>query len=137
MKTHRITKTPIEENGVIVGYTRTVDLLDNDTVVDTVVSTENISHTQRGKENRQDRESRVDNLVAQLPVFGLSIADLEKVFLEFKGEFFSYIWLGTDTFKNAITNYNTPGDVLTILDTVANQENQYTIRMSILHELNK
>lgn len=86
---------------------------------------------------RKTRENRIDNLVAQLPVFGLQLSDLEKVFLEFKDEFFSYIWLGTDTFKTAITNYNTPGDILTILDTVANPDNNFTIRDSIIYELNK
>jgi hypothetical protein len=96
-----------------------------------------ISFSKAGGFLRNTRENKIDNLVAQLPVFGLSLSDLEKVFLEFKEEFFSYIWLGTDTFKNAITNYNTQGEVLTILDTVANPDNNFTIRDSIIYELNK
>lgn len=86
---------------------------------------------------RSANQSKIDNLLGQVEAFGLPKADIAKLHIAFKDELLEFVEYGTDTFKTAITNYNTPGDILTILDTVANPDNNFTIRDSIIYELNK
>lgn len=86
---------------------------------------------------RKVNQSKIDNLLGQVEAFGLAKTDIAKLHITFKDELLEFVEYGTDTFKNAITNYNTPGDVLTILDAVANPDNNFTIRDSIIYELNK
>lgn len=104
---------------------------------ETRVNEKPVSFAEAQAIQRATNQAKIDNLLGQVEAFGLSKSYIAKLHIEFKDELLEFVEYGTDTFKNTITSYNTPGDVLTILDTVANPDNGFTIRDSIIYELNK
>lgn len=96
-----------------------------------------VSFSQAQEIKRSNNQKKIDHLFGQIEAFGLDRSMIATLHNTFKTEVDEFVEHGTDTLKNAITNYNTPGEIKTILDTEANPENNYTIRDSIIYELNK
>jgi hypothetical protein len=95
-----------------------------------------ISFEEAGRMERELRQSRIDKLIASTKVYSVLEEDIIAIFEEFKNQVDQYIAIGSSSFKVAITN-ETGTAIATRLDKLANPSNGFTIRDSILFELNK
>lgn len=97
-----------------------------------------LSYDIAGRIKREERQKHIDYLISQVDsgLFPVNKEQAEAIFEAFSSEVSAYINVGSNSFYTAIQN-ETGTSIATTLDTVANPANGFTIRQSILFELDK
>lgn len=129
------TFTDIMENDVLIGIEILFEWIGmNGEVAESKTQEVYLDILESGELVRKRRQRAIDKLVLSTRAFPKIAYVLDTIFAHYKTEIEKFIATGSSVFKDAMEN-ETDAEIKKLLNAIANPENNFTVKDSILYEI--